>query len=49
MAGIVASAMDAIIAIDHDQRVVLFNAAAEKMFGCPAADAIGNSIERFIP
>ncbi|HEY6304540.1 MAG TPA: PAS domain S-box protein [Terriglobales bacterium] len=49
MAGIVASAMDAIIAADHEQKIVLFNAAAEKMFGCPAGDAIGNPIEHFIP
>jgi PAS domain S-box-containing protein len=49
MAGIVASAMDAIIAANHKQKIVLFNAAAEKMFGCLAQDAIGNSIERFIP
>ncbi len=46
---IVQSAMDAIIAIDSDQRVVLFNAAAEKMFGCSVAEATGNSLDRFIP
>jgi hypothetical protein len=41
--------MDAIIAIDEEQRILLFNAAAEKMFGCSANDALGTSIERFIP
>jgi PAS domain S-box-containing protein len=46
---IVQSAMDAVIAIDDDQRIVVFNAAAEKMFGCPEQDAIGTSIDRFIP
>jgi PAS domain S-box-containing protein len=45
----VASAMDAIVAVDQDQRIVVFNAAAEKMFACPAQDAIGTLIERFIP
>jgi PAS domain-containing protein len=49
LAGIVASAMDAIIAVNDEQRIVLFNHAAEKMFGCSAADVIGSSIERFIP
>jgi PAS domain S-box-containing protein len=42
-------AMDAIITIDSDQRIVTFNGAAEEMFRCPAAEAIGSSLERFIP
>jgi PAS domain S-box-containing protein len=49
LAGIAASAMDAIIAIDDAQQIVLFNSSAEKMFGCPAQDAMGSPIERFIP
>ncbi|HEY7184225.1 MAG TPA: PAS domain S-box protein, partial [Blastocatellia bacterium] len=49
LAGILASAMDAIITVDEGQRVVLFNAAAEKMFRCPAAEALGESLDRFIP
>src|SRR5207244_3224849 len=46
---VIDSAMDAIISINDDHRIVVFNGAAEKMFGCPAAEAIGTSIDRFIP
>jgi len=49
LAGIIESAMDAIIAVDDAERIVLFNAAAQRMFDCPADEAIGNSLERFIP
>ena len=49
LAGVVASAMDAIIAIDEEQRVRVFNPASEKMFGCTANDAIGSGLNRFIP
>ena len=45
----VASAMDAIISVDDKQLIVLFNGSAEKMFGCRADEAIGSSIDRFIP
>ena len=47
--GILDSAMDAIVTIDETQHVVLFNAAAETMFGCPQAEAIGAPIAWFIP
>jgi PAS domain S-box-containing protein len=49
LAAIIGSAMDAIITVDETQRVVLFNAAAEKIFGCAASEAIGKPLEAFIP
>jgi len=48
-AAIVGSAMDGIITIGPDQRIVLFNKAAERMFRCSADEAVGRRIERFIP
>ena len=49
LAGVIQSAMDAIITIDEKQHVVQFNAAAETMFGCSAGDAMGKPIDRFLP
>ncbi|MBI4748427.1 MAG: sigma 54-interacting transcriptional regulator [Acidobacteria bacterium] len=42
---ILASAMDAIITIDENREITLFNEAAEKVFGIPATNAIGKPIE----
>jgi PAS domain S-box-containing protein len=47
--GILFSAMDAIISVDADQRIVLFNPAAEKMFAISAQDVLGQKLDRFIP
>jgi PAS domain S-box-containing protein len=49
MDGIIASAMDAIITVDADQCIVVFNAAAEQMFRCSVAEALGAKLDMFIP
>lgn len=46
---VVRGVMDAIVTTGEDERIVVFNKAAEKIFRCPAANAIGQSIDRFIP
>jgi PAS domain S-box-containing protein len=49
MEGIVQSAMDAIITIDEEQRIVLFNPAAEKIFGYSADQVLGKPVTMLIP
>jgi PAS domain S-box-containing protein len=48
-AGIIESAMDAIISIDEQHNIVLFNQAAEKTFRCPRSQALGKPLDLFIP
>ena len=49
LASIIHSAMDGIITIDDEHNIVLFNAAAEKIFQCSASDVLGKPLDRFIP
>jgi two-component system, cell cycle sensor histidine kinase and response regulator CckA len=46
--GLVSSAMDAIVSLDEEQRIVLFNPAAEKMFQIAAAQALGSDFTELI-
>ncbi|WP_175492654.1 PAS domain S-box protein [Methylocapsa palsarum] len=46
---IINTAMDAIVSVDDEQRIVLFNSAAAALFMYPAEDAIGKSLDHFIP
>ena len=47
--GLVDSAMDAILTVDAQQRIVLFNRAAEQAFGWPADEVLGQPLSLLIP
>jgi PAS domain S-box-containing protein len=49
LAGIVSSAMDAIILLDQQLSITMFNPAAEHLFLAQASEAIGSPIDLFIP
>jgi PAS domain S-box-containing protein len=47
--GIVSIAAEAIIATDAEFRILVFNSGAERIFGYPAAEVLGRSLELLIP
>lgn len=49
MRAVMESANDAIITVDASQTVVLFNAAASRMFDCPLAQAVGMPFSKLVP
>jgi PAS domain S-box-containing protein len=49
LATIVESVMDGIITVGDDQRIVMFNKAAETIFRCPSEEAFGKPLDTFIP
>ena len=45
----VASIPDAVISADPQHRIVTWNVAAERIFGLPAAAALGQALDAFVP
>ena len=49
LAAIINSSLDAIICVDRDQRIIVFNPTAATLFRCPADQAIGQLLITFVP
>ena len=48
-AGLLAIAADAVIAVDHEQRIIFFNQGAERIFGWSASEVGGEYLEMLLP
>ncbi len=46
---IINSSLDAIICVDRDRRITVFNPTAAALFQCPSDQALGSALERFFP
>jgi PAS domain S-box-containing protein len=46
---VISAAMDAIVLLDSNERIVLFNPAAEQMFDVPASAVFGQTLDQFLP
>ena len=49
LAAIINASLDAIVCVDESRHITIFNPAAAAMFDCPAAQALGSPLERFLP
>lgn len=49
LAGLLDAAMDGILSVDEQQRIVQYNRAAEKIFGWSAPEVLGQRLEMLIP
>ena len=47
--GVVSNSFDAIITFNQERKVTSFNAAAERLFACPAWESEGLPLTRFLP
>lgn len=49
LAAIINSSLDAIVCVDNEQRITVFNPAAAALFQCPPEQALRTSLGRFLP
>ena len=49
LADVIAIAADAIITVDEDQRILVFNKGAERMFGYRAEEVLGQPLDLLLP
>lgn len=49
LSAVISTAQDAIIVLDSDLRIIIFNAGAEALFGRPAGQVMGQPIDGLIP
>ena len=49
LAAIINSSLDAIICVDANRSITIFNPAAAALFQCPSNEALGSPLERFLP
>jgi signal transduction histidine kinase/ActR/RegA family two-component response regulator len=49
LAAIINASLDAIICVDRDRRITIFNPTAAALFQCPSTQALGSDLGRFLP
>ena len=49
LAAIINSSLDAIIGVDKDHHITIFNPTAAALFQCPSLEALGSPLTRFLP
>ncbi len=49
LADIINSSLDAIVCVDRERRITVFNPTAAALFQCSPGDALGSPLERFFP
>jgi PAS domain S-box-containing protein len=49
LAAIINSSFDAIVSVDRDQRIIVFNPTAATLFQCPTDQALGRPLTDFLP